>query len=119
MIIVEESIDQMNIARLQAAWTPRIHDFQPPPRGRVELLVEEKTSTILFLLGKNKVFLNITPKTIQQKPKGKKNLGHLAAQISHSSGTCLFQAMPRGSGAEVVMFTRDSPRNVRIFHGDV
>ena len=44
MIIVEESIDQMNIARLQAAWTPRIHDFQPPARGRVELLVEEKTS---------------------------------------------------------------------------
>ena len=42
MILVEESIDQMNIARLQAAWTPRIHDFQPPARGRVELLVEKK-----------------------------------------------------------------------------
>jgi len=84
--------------------------------------------------GKKVVFLNIgVPQlTIQQKAKGlrtsdfgfrglsrKKNLGCLPAQISHSSGTCLFQAMPRGSGAQVVMFTCDSPRNIRIFHGDV
>ena len=55
MIMDDEPIDQMNIASLQAAWTPRIDDFQPPPRGRVELLVEEKTSTIVVLLGKRSV----------------------------------------------------------------
>lgn len=70
MIIVDESIDQMNIASLQAVWTPRIDDFQPPPRGRVELLVEEKTSTIVVLLGKRGV-LNIgVPQKPSKKPKG-------------------------------------------------
>ena len=39
----------------KVSFRPRIDDFQPPPRGRVELLVEEKTSTIVVLQGKRSV----------------------------------------------------------------